>query len=153
MKGDKGPAHDAASGSSGSAGFQETAGIRAAGSPGGECAEKESGQYGGQTSHGEDDRVRVDGNWSPFHRMSEEREQVAGSVPGRGRTQSGSGEGDDEALRKVLAHQPPARGADCGAKGELLPARVDLRHHQSRDIHAAQQEHDRYQALHQVEGR
>jgi len=85
--------------------------------------------------------------------MPEEGEQVAGSIPGPGRAQSGSGEGDDEALREVLAHQSPTRGTDCGAKREFLPARVDLRHHQSRDIHAAQQEHDRYQALHQVEGR
>ena len=153
MKGDKGPAQDAASGSSGSAGFQETAGIRAAGSPGGERAEQESGQYGGQTGHGEHGRVRLDGYGSPFHRMPEEGEQVAGSIPGPGRAQSGSGEGDDEALREVLAHQSPTRGTDCGAKREFLPARVDLRHHQSRDIHAAQQENDPNQALHQVEGR
>src|SRR2546430_11860955 len=43
--------------------------------------------------------------WSPFHRMPEEGEQGAGFIPGPRRAQSGSGEGDDKALRDVLAHQ------------------------------------------------
>jgi len=74
LKGDKGSAQDAAPGCASSARFQEIAGIGGAGSPGGECAEEESGQYGGQTSHGEDRRVRVDGHCSPLHRMPEEGE-------------------------------------------------------------------------------
>jgi hypothetical protein len=46
-----------------------------------------------------------------------------------------------------------APGADCRPHRELVRALVQLRHHQPADVHAAQDEDDGDQALHQVERR
>src|SRR4030095_14910973 len=113
------------------------AGIGGTRSPGGQSAEEESGQYGEEAGHRENRRVRVDEHANSFVGMPEEWEQIASSVPGGRSAKSCSCEGDDKALGEVLAYKPPTCGADCGTNGDLLPARVDLQHHQSSDIHAA----------------
>ena len=95
----------------------------------------------------------MDRQANSLRRVPEEREQVAGSIPGDGRAQSPSGKRDHEALGEVLADQPPTAAANRGANGELLPARVDFRHHQSGNIQTAQQQHNPHQPLHQVKRR
>ena len=46
-----------------------------------------------------------------------------------------------ERLREHLRKEPPSRGSEGGAHGELMQPRTDARDHDQRDIHAAQQHH------------
>src|SRR3954471_5162764 len=92
----------------------------------------------------------MDGHPLSDHRMAEEMEEKIVSPPGNDASHRSAGGSQDEALDQVLPDQSPAAAAHRGAHGKLVPAGIDLRHHQSSDIDAAQQQNGNDEALHQV---
>ena len=58
---------------------------------------------------------------------------------------------DEERLGKILPRDAHPGGANCRSHGELVPALVQLRQHQPAHVHAAEEQHDGDESLHQVE--
>jgi hypothetical protein len=97
-----------------------------------------------------DGLIRLQLHAGALHRRAKERQEQRRAVPGRGRAKRGAREGNQRRFGQILTHEAQRSGANRGPHRELVLTLVQLREHQASDVDAAQEQHHRDEALHQI---